>query len=66
MYDTNAIAINNLCNLKFNIFYHVLSYNQQGLSELCCVTKILSGFSASKKVGNNYSYGLIMQLLTHT
>ena len=26
MYDTDAIAINKLCKLNFNVFYHVLSY----------------------------------------
>ena len=46
MYDTEAIAINKLCKLNFNVFYHVLSYKSAaGLSELClvciwCVTKI--------------------------
>ena len=34
-YDTDAIAMNKLCKLNFNAFYHVLSFKSAaGLSEL--------------------------------
>ena len=37
-YDTDTIAINKLCKLNFNVFYHVLSYKSAaGLSQLCLV-----------------------------
>ena len=37
-YDTDAVAINKLCKLNFNVFYHVLSYKSAaGLSQLCLV-----------------------------
>ena len=36
--DKDAIAINKLCKLNFNVFYHVLSYKSAaGLSQLCLV-----------------------------
>ena len=37
---TDAIAINKLCKLNFNVFYHVLSYKSAaGLSRLCLISK---------------------------
>ena len=48
-YDTDTTAINKLCKLNVNVFYHVLSYKSvAGLSQLClvgicCVTIIMSG-----------------------
>ena len=55
MIRTDAIAINKLCKLNFNVFYHVLSYKSAvGLSRLClvliwCVNSCI----------NEYTYQLI-------
>ena len=38
MIRTDAIAINKLCKLNFNVFYNVFSYKSAaGLSQLCLV-----------------------------